>query len=64
MNDNGEVKTQAEVARRLEVSRARVNQILRLLKFENERIESLKSMGGPLTSKLISERKLRLHSLQ
>ena len=64
MIDNGEAKSQADLARMLGITRARVNQILRLLKLDEERIESLKSMGDPLASKIISERKLRQLSLQ
>ena len=59
MIDTGEAKTQAELARTLGVSRARVNQILRLLKLDEERIESLKMMGDPLSSQIVTERKLR-----
>ena len=63
MVGNGEVKSQADLARILGISRARVNQILRLLKLDDERIESLKEMGDPLSSQIVSERKLRQLSL-
>ena len=64
MIDNGEAKTQADLARMLGVTRARVNQILRLLKLDDERIESLKRIGDPLSSQIVTERKLRELSFQ
>ena len=61
---NGEAKSQADLAQKLGISRARVNQILRLLKLDDNKIEYLRSLGDPLSSRIITERKLRLLSCQ
>jgi biotin operon repressor len=59
MIDSGEVKNQAELARKLGISRARVTQILNLLKLKQQIIQELEKLGDPLKSKMINERKLR-----
>jgi len=59
MIDNGQVKNQAELARKLGISRARVTQILRLLKLDSFVIQELEKLGDPLKSKIITERMLR-----
>jgi hypothetical protein len=41
------------------VSRARVNQILRLLKLPSDIRQSMIRMGDPLTSPIVTERNLR-----
>ncbi len=59
MIDSGEVKNQTELARRLGLSRARVTQILNLLKIDSFTIQKLEKLGDPLKSKIITERLLR-----
>jgi len=59
MIDSGEVKNQAELARKLGILRARVTQILNLLKLKQQIIQELEKLGDPLKSKMINERKLR-----
>ena len=57
--DNGEYQSLADLARHLEVSRARVTQIMNLLKLSLEVVEMISSSGHPLRSSILSERKLR-----
>jgi esterase/lipase len=59
MIDRGEVKNQAELARIKSISRARVTQILNLLKLDNNIIDNLEKIGDPMDRKVISERELR-----
>ena len=59
MIDSGKVKNQAELARKLGISRARVTQILNLLKLDSRIIQELEKHGDPLKSKIINERILR-----
>jgi len=59
MIESGDYASQTELARHLGVSRARANQILRLLKLPPEIQESVIRMGDPLSSRKITERKLR-----
>ena len=59
MIDSGEVKNQAELARIKGISRARVTQILNLLKLKPQIIQELKKLGDPLQERIISERMLR-----
>ena len=59
MIDSGEVKNQAELARLKGISRARITQILNLLKLNSLIIQELEKFGDPLESKIISERMLR-----
>jgi len=58
MIDSGEVKNQANLARIKGISRARVTQILNLLKVDKSIINNLKLIGDPMNKKLISEREL------
>jgi len=57
--DDGEFASPAALARHLKVSRARVTQILNLLKLSPEVIEMISSLGDPLGSSFVSERTLR-----
>jgi len=57
--DNGQVKNQSNLARKLGISRARVTQILRLLKLNSIIIQELEKLGDSLKSKIIAERMLR-----
>ena len=59
MIDNNQVKNQSELARKLGISRARVSQILRLLKLDPLVIQELEKFGDPLKSRIITERTLR-----
>ena len=47
MIDSGIVKNQAELARKLGISRARITQILNLLNFDKELIEKVEQLGEP-----------------
>ena len=59
MIDSGEVKNKAELARTKGISRARVTQILNLLKLDNNIIDNLEQIGDPMDTRVISERELR-----
>ena len=59
MIDIGEVKNKAELAIIKGISRARVTQIINLLKLDKSIIDNLKQIGDPMNRKLISERILR-----
>jgi DNA repair protein RadC len=61
MIDTSEVKNRAELARIKGISRARVTQILRLLKLDSLIIQELEKLGDPLKAKIITERKLRAY---
>ena len=57
--DRGECTSPAALSRYLQVSRARVTQVLNLLKLALEVVEMISSLGDPLGSSFISERRLR-----
>jgi hypothetical protein len=57
--DRGEYKSQADLARKKGVSRARVTQILNLLKLDAEVQEMVVKLGDPLPLGGVTERKLR-----
>ena len=57
--DNGQVINQADLAHKLGISRARVTQILNLLKLDSLVIQELEKLGDPLKEKTITERMLR-----
>jgi hypothetical protein len=59
MIDNGQVKNQSGLARKLGISRVRIHQILSLLKLDSLIIQELEKFGDPLKSKIITERMLR-----
>lgn len=61
MIDNGQVKNRAELARKLGISRAKVIQILSLLKLDSLVIQELVKLGDPLDTKIISEHVLRTY---
>ena len=56
----GKYCSQADLSRKLGVSRARVTQILNLLKLPEEIVEKVYSMGDPLLKPVVTERNLRL----
>lgn len=57
--DNGHVRNQVELAKLKGISRARVTQILRLLKLDSLIIHELEKLGDPLELKIITEHMLR-----
>lgn len=57
--DNGEYESPAALASYLKISRARVTQILNLLKLSPEVIQMLYSEGDPVRSPIVAERRLR-----
>ncbi|MDD4875812.1 MAG: hypothetical protein PHQ86_01580 [Dehalococcoidales bacterium] len=57
--DDGKFASLSELSRGLKVSRARVTQILNLLKLAPEVIERISSLGDPITSQIIAEKRLR-----
>ena len=59
MIDSGEVKSEAGLARKLGISRVRVNQIARLLKLDSKIVKQIERLGDPLPSQIITERMLR-----
>ena len=59
MIDSGEAKNQAELAKIKGISRARVTQIINLLKLDKIIIDHLEQIGDPMDRKVISERELR-----
>jgi hypothetical protein len=61
MIGSGKAKNQSELARIKGISRARVTQILNLLKLNPLIIQELGKLGDPLKSKIVTERMLRLY---
>ena len=59
MLESGEYASQTDLARKVGVSRSRVNQMLRLVKLPPEILESVILMGEPLSSRKITEHRLR-----
>ncbi len=59
MIDNGQVKNQSGLARKLGISRVRIHQILSLLKLDSLIVQELEKFSDPLKSKIITERILR-----
>lgn len=59
MIQRGEAKSQAELAQKLQTSRAHVNHYLRLLDLEPEIIQKLESLGRFLDKRIVTERSLR-----
>ncbi len=57
--ESGKYASQTALARELGVSRVRVTQVLRLLRLAPEVQEKIADLGDPLTSPIITERKLR-----
>ncbi|MFC1955912.1 hypothetical protein ACFLWZ_05235 [Chloroflexota bacterium] len=57
--DNGEYASLAALARHFKITRARVTQILNLLELSPEAIVLISSLGDPLRSPIVAERRLR-----
>lgn len=56
---NGDCSSPAELARKLGVSRARVTQVLRVLRLAPEVLDALADLGDPLSAPIVTERRLR-----
>jgi hypothetical protein len=54
-----EFRNPADLARGFRISRARVTQILRLLKLDSGVVKALAALGDPLPKRLVTERRLR-----
>jgi len=61
--ETGEYLPQAALARELGVSRVRVTQVLCLLRMAPEVLDKIDGFGDPLTSPIVTERKLRLREM-
>jgi len=59
MIDSGNVTNQTELAKIKGISRARVTQILNLLKLDKNIILKIEQIGDPMYERIFSERKLR-----
>lgn len=59
MIETGEAKSGSDLARKLGISRVRVNHFIRLQKLDASIIQSIENLGDPLTSRIITERMLR-----
>jgi hypothetical protein len=57
--DRGEVSSRADLARKLGISRARVTQVLGLLKLSPKTICKIEALGDPLERPVVTERQLR-----
>ena len=57
--DRGICSSAADLSRYLQISRARVTQVLNLLQLSPKVLQSILELGDPLESPIISERKLR-----
>jgi len=57
--ENGECSSAAELACKLGVSRARVSQVLRLLRLSPKVLSKIEGLGDPLPKLILTERKLR-----
>ena len=59
MIETGEAKSESDLARKMGISRVRVNQFIKLLKLDALIIQSIEKLGDPLTSRIVTERMLR-----
>lgn len=57
--DSGRCSSATDLSRYLQVSRARVTQVMNLLLLSSEVIEIILELGDPLKSPIVTERKLR-----
>ena len=57
--DEGKCSSPAALSRYLQVSRARVTQIMNLLRLSPEVIEMISSLGDPIQGPVVTERKFR-----
>ena len=56
---NGDYSSPADLSRKLGVSRARVTQVLQVLRIVPEVRKALAALGDPLASPIVTERRLR-----
>ena len=59
MIETGEAKNESDLARKIGISRVRVNHFIRLLKLDASIIQTIEKLGDPLQSRIITERMLR-----
>jgi len=59
MIESGKAKNQSELAQLKDISRARVTQILNLLKLDKNIITRIEKIGDPIERRIVSERQLR-----
>lgn len=59
MIETGEAKNESDLARKIGISRVRVNHFIRLLKLDASIIQTIEKLGDPLKSRIITERMLR-----
>jgi len=59
MIETGEAGSESDLARKMGISRVRVNHFITLLKLAPEVIQASEDMGDPMPRKYVSERKLR-----
>lgn len=64
MIDSGEAKNQVELVKLKGISRARVTQIINLLKLKKSIIDKIEHIGDPMVNKVISERELYKNNQQ
>jgi ParB-like chromosome segregation protein Spo0J len=57
--DSGKHLSLADLGRKLAISRARVAQVLRLLRLAPEGLNAIAALGDPLPRRIISKRRLR-----
>jgi len=59
MIESGQAKNESDLARKIDVSRVRVCQYVRLLSLDGSVIRAIEQLGDPLTKRVITERLLR-----
>ena len=59
MIESDKAKNQSELAQLKDISRARVTQILNLLKLDKNIITRIEKIGDPIERRIVSERQLR-----
>jgi biotin operon repressor len=52
MIDTGEVKNQAALSRKLDISRARVSQVLSILQLDKNLIEAVEQLGNTMPAQI------------
>ena len=59
MIDSGEVKNQADLAKKLSISKVRVCRVLSLLKLNANLVDAIEKIGDPMPTQIVTERMLR-----
>jgi len=54
MIETDEVKNQSELAKKLGISRARVSQVLAILKLDEKLMSAIEQLGNPMHVKIVS----------